>query len=241
MISQTHLWEMADAQPSFGGSFDAYGQIGVTAARLTAFIKALGYPAREGGPFVGHAEFLLTPLCVSSGWGELGRTSTCIAPDVGGALRPAMIVTNLPMIPDRPINAGIARFCETCGICADACPSGSIERGGQREMSTRGYQGWTINMATCHNFVRSSPGNYCITCVHVCPFTQKSNWLHTMARDVVTRDPTNLSSHALVWMDRAFYGTHDGPAMYESILQGGFPTIKNEKPWWLDTGSAFHV
>lgn len=231
-------WVSSQGSPAWGASATGYGQLGVATARMTEFVKALGYPARDSGPHTGGFEFVMPAVLVGCGVGELGRLGVCISPELGPNLRPGMVITNMPLVADPPIDAGIRRFCDRCMICAEHCPSASISFNPEAQISGRDYVGWQINTATCHNFVRSAPAGYCFVCVTKCPFSQKQNWLHRVARDVAVRDVTGLSAHALAWMDRAFYGTHDPQAMHYEMGSRQYNAV-GPQPWWLDTSSFF--
>ena len=83
---------------------------------------ALGYPeyaARGLLPSGGDA--ILTGLC------EGGRSSNnFISPEHGMAQGYFSLVTDMPLAPTAPIDAGIFRFCHTCRKCAETCPSEAI-------------------------------------------------------------------------------------------------------------------
>jgi hypothetical protein len=44
-------------------------------------------------------------------------------------LRLSKVITHLPLVPDAPIEFGVAEFCASCKKCADRCPSRSIPSG----------------------------------------------------------------------------------------------------------------
>jgi reductive dehalogenase len=231
------MWETVYGAPIWGSSSHGYGQIGMSCGRMTTFIKGLGYPARPNDP-ASRYEYVMPPICVDAGVGEQGRMGITISPEFGPNFRPGVVVTNLPLEPDKPVDLGIKKFCENCLICADHCPTGAITRGGVRNISGRGYEGWQVDIGKCHNSWQTVPGNGCLVCIAVCPFTQKSNWLHKAARDVAIRDRTGLSHRLLVWMEKAFYGTN--PPEHYHYLEGSreFGVVKDQ-PWFFKTESFF--
>jgi reductive dehalogenase len=235
-------WEVLGASPHASSSQEGYAYVAVTDEKISTFIKQLGYAARPNDRQHNY-EYVLPPLAVLAGVGEQGRLSSCVTPEFGAHVRLGMVVTNLPLQPDKPIDFGLQQFCRKCKICAESCPSGSISFDDHpREINGRGYEGWPINTATCSNYWQETPNPQmgCRICVAVCPFTKKSNWLHTAARDVAIRDKTGITASALTWMERAFYGTHDGE--YYNYVDGSHQyNVVKEIPWFFKTADFFNT
>ncbi|MCL2008825.1 MAG: reductive dehalogenase [Treponema sp.] len=227
-------WDGLDGAPLWGSSSHGYGQIGMTAGRMAAFVKSLGYPARPNDP-ASRYEYVMPPILVDAGVGEQGRMGIVITPEFGPNFRPGIVVTNLPLEPDKPVDLGIKKFCENCMICADHCPTGAITRGGVKNISGRGYEGWQVHIGKCHNSWQTVPGNGCLVCISVCPFSQKSNWLHKTARNIAVRDRTGLSHRALVWMEKTFYGTN--PPEHYHYVEGSrdMSGVVKGQPWFFKT------
>ena len=76
------------------------------AFRLTSFIKTLGYAARPHTPGTSY-DLMVPPIMVDAGLGEQGRHSIVITPELGCNFRPAVVTTNLPLVPDKPIEFGV--------------------------------------------------------------------------------------------------------------------------------------
>lgn len=226
-------WSGFRANPAFGQSMDGYQDASIIAERLTYYIKRLGYPARPNSPFHGY-EVIMPPILIDAGVGEQGRTGTCISPDFGGNFRPAVILTDLPLEIDKPIDVGIQSFCMRCQICAEQCPSNSISKKNElAEISGRGYKGWSINTSTCHNYWMSVPmSGSCRICIAVCPFSKQSGWIHRFARDIAVRDKTGLTHSMLTWMEKNFFGEKEASEYIYELGSFEYPTVK-EKPWWL--------
>ncbi|WP_051533753.1 reductive dehalogenase [Desulfitibacter alkalitolerans] len=236
MIGVPHEWDQERANPTFGHSIDAYNEVSIAAARLTSFIKSLGYAARPHCPDTGY-EVIIPPILVDAGVGEQGRFGFVVTPEFGANFRPAVVTTNLPLKPDKPIDIGVREFCETCKICAETCPSESISFDGPKEIRGRGFDGWQIDIETCHNYWMSVPGSdSCRICLAVCPFSRKSNWLHTTARNVAVRDKTGVVHSSLTWMEKTFYGQHEA-AHFVGPEWGTF----RKPPWWFDTERFINV
>lgn len=236
VVGVPHEWDQARANPAFGHSVDAYNEASIAAARMTSFIKSLGYAARPHSPNADY-EVIMPPILIDAGVGEQGRFGFVVTPEFGANFRPAVITTNLPLMPDKPIDIGVREFCANCKICAETCPSQSISFDGVQEIRGRGVDGWQINIETCHNYWMSVPGsNSCRVCLTVCPFSKRANWLHTTARDIAVRDKTGVVSSTLTWMERTIYGQHE-PSHFVGPEWG---TYRNP-PWWFDTERFFKV
>lgn len=225
-------WDPMYANPNYGTSNDAYSRSRIIGARMEAFIKALGYPARSHIPGTSY-DLMVPPIAIDAGLGEQGRNGIMITPEVGCNIRPAVVTTNIPMATDKPIDIGVDDFCLHCKVCAEECPSGAIPLGDKVEV--RGYRRWKIDTAKCQNFWTSNLGNMgCRICVSVCPYTRKANWLHKTAMKVSANDPTGLSEKLLTTMQKSFYPGPDPEDYYMPSL-GGENASYREPPWWLRT------
>ena len=223
-------WDPMYANPNYGTSNDAYSRSRIIAFRVASFIKQLGYGARPHTPGTDY-DLMVPPILVDAGIGEQGRPSIVITPELGCNFRPAVITTNMPLIPDKPIDFGVQRFCKTCKICAEQCPSGAISMGGPVE--ERGYMRYKLDTAKCLNFWDSNLGSMgCRICVAVCPYTRKANWLHRAALDVTMNDPTGLSDTVLTALQKRFYPGPD-PQKYYMPSMGGENASYRKPPWWL--------
>jgi|GEM_PF-2370188 reductive dehalogenase len=72
-----------------------------------------------------------------SGVGEYNRThNPCVTPEGNVGNGAITLITDLPLCETKPIDFGVLRFCETCGVCADACPAGAIPTVGEQKEPT---------------------------------------------------------------------------------------------------------
>jgi reductive dehalogenase len=227
-----HQWEQVNSNPNHGTSFDAYARISIAARRLETFIKSLGYPARRHSPMDGY-DLIAVPYLVKAGLGEQGRHGIVITPETGSNFRVAFVTTNLEMEIDQPVDFGVEAFCEHCQICADICPSGSISKANNNEkMFTRGYRHWEINQTSCYNFwMQSMGGMGCRLCLIACPYSRKSNWLHSIARKLNEKDPTGVSERGLTYMQKKLFDTPEA-SEYLPPPDGHFANFR-EPPEWL--------
>lgn len=232
VVGSPMSWDPMYANPNYGTSNDAYSRSKIIAFRLASFIKQLGYPARPHTPGMDY-DLMVPPILIDAGLGEQGRHSIVITPELGCNFRPSVVTTNLPLEPDKPIDIGIQRFCKTCKICAENCPSNAITM--EDKIEVRGYLRYQVNTAECNNFWNSNLGNTgCRLCVAVCPYTRKANWLHKTALKVTLNDPTGLSAIALTGLQKRFYPGPD-PQKYYIPSLGGENASYRKPPWWLRT------
>jgi ferredoxin len=223
-------WDPLMANPVYGTSNDAYSRSRIVAYRLASFLRQLGYAARPHTPGMDY-DLMVPPIMVDAGLGEQGRHGVVITPELGCNIRPAVVTTNLPLQPDQPIDFGVQKFCATCKICADNCPSGAITRGGKVEV--RGYRRYQLHASRCHNFWYSNLGNLgCRLCIAVCPYTRKSNWLHQTALEISAGDPTGLSHRILAEFQEWLYPGPEPGKYYIPSLGGENASYRNP-PWWL--------
>ncbi len=223
-------WDPLYANPTYGTSNDAYARSRIIGFRLASFIKQLGYGARPHTPGTDY-DLMVPPILVDAGIGEQGRPSIVITPELGCNFRPAVVTTNLPLKPDKPIDFGVQDFCRHCKICAENCPSNAITFGDPVE--ERGYLRYKVDTAKCLNFWNSTLGSMgCRLCVAVCPYTRKANWLHKAALKITADDPTGIAEKSLTFLQKKFYPGPD-PQKYYMPSLGGENASYREPPWWL--------
>jgi len=88
--------------------------------------QGIGYPMPYWGVMPSAADAIL------SGHAEIARNkNVCISPEYGTVCGYFTLLTDLPLEPSRPVDAGIFRFCHTCRKCADACPVQCISHGAE--------------------------------------------------------------------------------------------------------------
>jgi ferredoxin len=175
-------WRHVNESPGLYASAAAalrYSDKPALAGSLARYIRALGYEAVPSGNDTGQN----VPLAIDAGLGEFGRHGLLITPQYGPRVRLCKVLTNLPLIPDKPIDFGIMKFCETCHSCALSCPTKAI-RDGERtteitSISNRpGLLRWPVDVAKCYMYWRMN-GTDCMNCIAVCPWALHSqrDWL----------------------------------------------------------------
>ena len=137
---------------------------------------------------------------------------------------------------DKPINFGVDEFCKKCKICAEQCPSGALSIDDEPTVVIRGYKRWNSDQDKCFkiwNTVATSHARGCRVCLSVCPYSRKNNWIHTIAREVDPRDPTGITSSALLAMQKSLF---EYPVANEYLPPpDGENKTYHEPPDWLIT------
>jgi len=175
-------WKMINESPGYAASATTalgYSHMAEISSSLAAYIRALGYPATPHGNDTAQS----VPLAIDAGLGEAGRHGLLITPEYGTRQRLCKVFTNLPLVPDKPIDFGIQSFCETCHSCSSACPVGAILTGDRTTEITsicnrKGLLRWPVDTARCLLFWKEN-GVECSNCVAACPWSiqTKRDWL----------------------------------------------------------------
>lgn len=149
-----------------------------------------------------HYDLLMVPLAIEAGLGELGRQGYLIADKYGPRVRLFAVQTDMPLIPDKPIDLGAERFCESCLKCAESCPSRSIPRERDRKVD-RGIERWKLNEETCFDYW-GKIGTDCCVCMAVCPFSRPYQGIHKLVKNILRR--SELARMWFPYMDNILYG-----------------------------------
>jgi len=131
-----------------------YAQMAYTNALVSEYITNLGYSIID---CTTNDVALTVPMAMQAGLGDIGRNGLLITPKYGPRVRLSKVITDLPLVPDSPIDFGVTEFCEACGKCADHCPSKSIMYGGRsteprNRSNSKGEKKWPVNAETCRQY-----------------------------------------------------------------------------------------
>ena len=171
-------------------SFQAYQHLGMVTETIANYIRRLGWDAsaQYGPSFVDRYSVLLPPLLLAAGIGEVSRAGIILNPFLGLAFKAAAVLTNMPLVPDQPIDFGLQSFCQDCKICAEACPSKAIRT--DDKVMYNGYETWKLDTRRCASFnFTNKNGTMCNTCVKSCPWSNPSTWSHNLVRGLVMDFP----------------------------------------------------
>ncbi|ADJ25486.1 reductive dehalogenase [Dehalogenimonas lykanthroporepellens BL-DC-9] len=186
MVTWTHLQptELTLREPANLGrsaTFQAYSRLPFISVQIQEFIRGLGYH----GINAWSGEMAPSnPFGALSGVGEHSRFGfAIITPELGSMVRGmCRMLTDLPLEPTRPIDAGISRFCLNCATCAKFCAFNALsledpsweslkEADTGVPYSPDGFKGWRLNTVSCSN---------CAGCQAFCPFNSsgRSSFIH---------------------------------------------------------------
>lgn len=203
-----------------------------TQSRLQGFLRGIGYYGL--GEAQTNALGIAPAFGVMAGLGEMSRLNRMISPEYGPMVRVFKMVTNLPLAPTKPIDAGIMNFCKSCMTCATYCPSGSLSTSPEPSYETQGgwnrggVKTWYENSLSCRNYW-AEVGTNCGICFAVCPFAVKDRaFIHQMVKGIVGTTP--IFNSALAEMSRTVYspGKMDEPQ-------------KDPEEWWTLDYSEYGV
>jgi len=149
-----------------------YYTLGETVIKLAAYIRSLGYPCKIEHP-IGDSDLLHIPIGLKAGFGELGRHGSIIHPKLGPMFRMGSVITSLDLATDKPIDAGIADFCDKCKACRIYCPAKAIpdHRNPKAGKDHLGYDRYVVDTGKC--FPYFAKNNYCSICLPVCVYNHK--------------------------------------------------------------------
>lgn len=235
VFATPHEWDTLYSNPTYGTSYDGYSREVTIAGKLEVFLKDIGYSARAHVPGNSY-DMAVVPMAIDAGLGELGRNCILITPELGANARLAVVTTDLDMEADKPIDIGVHEFCKKCKICAEQCPSGALTMDDEPKDVIRGYKRWNCDQDKCYkiwNTLATSHARGCRICLAVCPYSRKNNWIHTIAREVDPRDPSGITSSALLAMQK---GLFEYPEANEYLPPpDGDNSTYHEPPDWLIT------
>jgi epoxyqueuosine reductase len=187
-VGQRMLWREFQKVPSKESAIEClriYYALGEVVIKLADYIRSLGYSCKVEHP-VGDSDLLHIPIGLKAGFGELGRHGSIIHPKLGPLFRMGSVITSIEFETDKPIDAGIAAFCDKCKACRIYCPAKAIpdERNPQAGKDHLGYDRYVVDTGKC--FPYFAKHNYCSICLPVCVYNHKE-W----AKDFEGQ-PTNL-------------------------------------------------
>ena len=161
--------EMINRAPHFEelmATEEAYLKVAQVGARLSVYLKSLGYEA-----FMNSSEIYLAPLvplAYDAGLGEIGISNHLVTMLDGDNVRLGAVFTNLELEIDEPIDFGLVEFCKHCALCLINCPANCISH---LPRMVNGRQFYKFEDDKCYGLWTKS-GTDCGICIQSCPFTQ---------------------------------------------------------------------
>jgi epoxyqueuosine reductase QueG len=174
-VGQRMRWREFQVVPSRESAIEClrvYFTLGETVVQLAAYIRSLGYPCTVEHP-IGDSDLLHIPIGLKAGFGELGRHGSIIHPSLGPLFRMGSVATTMDLALDRPVDAGIGAFCDTCLACRKYCPADAIpdERSADAGQDHLGHDRYVVDTGRC--FPYFAKHNYCSICLPVCVYNHK--------------------------------------------------------------------
>jgi ferredoxin len=193
--------ELVQTYPSaLGGAATGreYSHEAAIVMQIAAYIRNLGYQAVASMNDTG----LVIPMAIQAGLGEYARNQLVITPEFGPRLRFSKIFTDMPLEADTPKRPGVAKFCDICTKCVDACPvkalpSGPPKTGGGLS-SIKGVRKWTSDAEKCFSFWATLSTD-CAICMRVCPFNRDFS---TWSQRIWLKLALSPARRVALWMDR---------------------------------------
>jgi reductive dehalogenase len=168
-----------------------YSRMAYQVTGMAEFLRSLGYHAI---PSLNGLGFNI-PIAIDAGLGEQGRNGKLIHPEFGPSLRICKVITDLPLVRDRPIRFGAKEFCESCNKCAQHCPARAIPTEGPTwevpgDYNHPGVFKWHMDNESCVIYRAKSFATNCAVCIRTCPFTKGSHWIHNIPRFSISHFPS---------------------------------------------------
>lgn len=138
--------------------------------KLAAFLREK-VPDARNRVMVDTGELSDRAVAERAGVGFSGKNTSIITPEFGSFVYLGELLTNIPFVPDSPIEDS----CGSCTICLDACPTGAIMQGGQLNAG-RCLAFLTQTKGPLEEDIRTKLGTRiygCDTCQVVCPWNKQ--------------------------------------------------------------------
>ncbi len=190
VLGFAHDYENMRASPherAYVEVMDQYARAARAAKFVTNWIRRQGwYAEAKTGPMT--EDVLMIPAAIEAGLGELGKHGSMIHRKFGASFRLSMVLTDLPLVPDKPDIFGADLFCGNCQVCAKACPPDAI---GAAKQVVRGARKWYVDFDKCLPYFVDN--ETCGICLAVCPWSRPgiaANLVAKMARRLAARSGT---------------------------------------------------
>jgi reductive dehalogenase len=177
-----------------------YAQGAFISTMLAHWFQGMGYKgvAQQSS----HYDVVVPPVAVDAGLGEMGRQGYMITPEHGTRTRAFAVLTDMPLLLDKPISFGVEEYCRVCKKCATTCPSKSIPMGDM--VVHNGVEKWKVDSSTCYEYWHQV-GTGCAICMAVCSFGRPNTPLHAIVKWFIKRK-NPIALKIFPHIDDLFYG-----------------------------------
>lgn len=203
-------------------SMRAYMRGALIAGMMAEHMRTLGFSSRAQTN--ADSEVLQLPLILLAGLGELSRIGELVLnPFVGPRFKSVVMTTDMPLVPDKPIDFGLQDFCSGCLKCARECPCDAITWGDK--VMFNGYEMWKLDAERCTRYrLTNQRGLACGRCMKTCPLNKVVTWDGPIATQVASWLGINAR-----WLKPLLIPI---AVKLDDVLGHG---IRNPaKKWWLD-------
>ena len=134
-----------------------------------------------------------------------------------------VLTTDMPLVPDKPIDFGLQEFCSNCYKCARECPCDAISWGDK--VMFNGYEMWKLDAERCARYrLTNQRGLACGRCMKTCPLNKVVTWDGPIATQIASWLGINAR-----WLKPFLVPI---AVRLDDLLGHG---IRNPaKKWWLD-------
>ncbi len=203
-------------------SMRAYMRGALIAGIMADHIRANGHSARPQTNADSH--ILHIPAILMAGLGELSRIGELVLnPFLGPRFKTIVMTTDLPLLPDKPVDFGLQYFCSNCRKCARECPCDAIPFGAK--VMFNGYEIWKPDVERCTRYrLTNQRGLACGRCMKTCPLNKVVTWDGPIAEQIASW----CGIHAF-WLKPLLVPI---AVRLDDLLGHG---VRNPlKKWWLD-------
>lgn len=171
-------YELVHRLPSWSAGatvYNGYAMGPFVQERTQEFLRGLGYMCL--GEIRPNAIGTSVGFGILAGIGEMSRVEHLITPERGLSHRVFKLITDLPLMPGKPIDSGVMQFCRTCKKCAELCPANAIPRATDPSWEIPGpykrpgVRGWSRIEPLCYSYWRQTDTG-CGFCLAVCPLNK---------------------------------------------------------------------
>ena len=203
-------------------SMRAYMRGALIAGIMAEHLRSQGQSARPQTNADSHV--LHIPVTLWAGLGELSRIGELVLnPFIGPRFKTVVLTTDMPLVPDKPVDFGLQYFCSNCLKCARECPCDAIPFG--NKVIFNGYEIWKPDVERCTRYrLTNQRGLACGRCMKTCPLNKVISWDGPITTQVASWCGVNA-----FWLKPVLVPL---AVKLDDMLGHG---VRNpQKKWWLD-------